>query len=86
MSSSVVVQHVRLFFVVMEQRVNMNFVCNSDQQLQVQVMGLELFRKINTYLLLGHASGLRDSEKRMMNWTVITGIGGIQLSEIQKRL
>jgi len=87
MSSSVVGPHVGLtFLVVMEQRVNINFVFNSDQQLQVQVMGLELFMKINTYLLLRHASGLRDSEKGMMNWTTIKGIGGIQLSEIRKQL
>jgi hypothetical protein len=68
----------------MEQRVNINFVSNSDQQLQLQVMSLELFMKINTYLLLRHASGLRDSEKAMMNWTLIKGIGGIQLHEIRK--
>jgi hypothetical protein len=48
MSSSVVGPHVGLtFLVVMEQRVNINFVFNLDQQLQVQVMGLELFMKIN---------------------------------------
>jgi hypothetical protein len=70
----------------MEQRVNVNFVSNSDQQLQVQVMGLELFMKINTYLLLRHVSGLRDSEKGMMNWTMIKGIGCIQLNDVQKQL
>jgi hypothetical protein len=37
-------------------------------------MGLEMFIKIKTYLLLWRASGLRDSEKDMMNWTIIKGI------------
>lgn len=55
----------------MEQLVNMNFVSNSDQQLQLQMMKLELFMKINMYLLLKHASGLRDSEKDILNWTMI---------------